>query len=222
MAVDESLRNRAIRMLEKEQDELDGCFDKQSDVIAPDNYTKSEFEQLENGEWTEKKVPIGNKIYDESVVDQKEKDFKEEAEVLQEFCKEIDIRIMGFNSMINVKKQDIVDLSSTAISGNCWPGIAQSTGGNNNSLTVNHSTVTDINNEEERSKIYKSMAGPGYNTKTENPFEPDVIEFVSTTNAGYGYKNLPENKLFKNNSVLDSFTCCDFYRINSVLNFSMS
>ena len=200
MAVDESLRNRAIRMLEKEQDELDGCFDKQSDVIAPDNYTKSEFEQLENGEWTEKKVPIGNKIYDESVVDQKEKDFKEEAEVLQEFCKEIDIRIMGFNSMINVKKQDIVDLSSTAISGNCWPGIAQSTGGNNNSLTVNHSTVTDINNEEERSKIYKPMAGPTFNAAAENPFEPDVIEFVSTSNAGFGYKNLPENKLFKNNS----------------------
>ncbi len=201
MAVDESLRNRAIYMLEKEQKQLDGAFDKQSDVRAPENFSYSEYSQDEKtGEWSEKKVPPKNKIYDETVIDEKEKDFKEEAEVLQEFCKEIDIRIMGYNSQINVKKQDIVDLSSTAIGGNCWPGIAQSTGGNNNSLTVNHSTVTDINNEEERSKIYKSMAGPGYNTKTENPFEPDVIEFVSTTNAGYGYKNLPENKLFKNNS----------------------
>ncbi len=201
MAVDESLRNRAIYMLEKEQNELDGAFDKQSDVRAPKNITFSEYSQDEKtGEWSEKKVPPKNKIYDETVVDEKEKDFKEEAEVLQEFCKEIDIRIMGFNAMINVKKQDIVDLSSTATSGNCWPGIAQSTGGNNNTFSVDHSTATDINNEEERSKIYKSMAGPGYNPKTENPFEPDVIEFVSTSNAGFGYKNLPENKLFKNNS----------------------
>ena len=200
MAVDESLRNRAIRMLEKEQDELDGCFDKQSDVTAPDNYTKSEFEQLENGEWTEKKVPIGNKIYDESVVDQKEKDFKEEAEVLQEFCKEIDIRIMGFNSMINVKKQDIVNLSTTSTNANCWVGIAVSTGGTGNGSNVDYGTYVDINNEEERSKIYKPMAGPTFNPAAENPFEPDVIEFVSTANAGYGYKNLPENKLFRNNS----------------------
>ena len=200
MAVDESLRNRAIRMLEKEQDELDGCFDKQSDVIAPDNYTKSEFEQLENGEWTEKKVPIGNKIYDESVVDQKEKDFKEEAEVLQEFCKEIDIRIMGFNSMINVKKQDIVNLSTTSTNANCWVGIAVSTGGTGSGTNVDYGTYVDINNEEERSKIYKPMAGPTFNPAAENPFEPDVIEFVSTANAGYGYKNLPENKLFRNNS----------------------
>ena len=87
MAVDESLRNRAIRMLEKEQDELDGCFDKQSDVIAPDNYTKSEFEQLENGEWTEKKVPIGNKIYDESVVDQKEKDLRKKQKCYKNFVR---------------------------------------------------------------------------------------------------------------------------------------
>ena len=200
MAVDESLRNRAIRMLEKEQDELDGCFDKQSDVIAPDNYTKSEFEQLENGEWTEKKVPIGNKIYDESVVDQKEKDFKEEAEVLQEFCKEIDIRIMGFNSMINVKKQDIVNLSTTSTNANCWVGFAVSTGGTGSGTNVDYGTYVDINNEEERSKIYKPMAGPTFNPAAENPFEPDVIEFVSTANAGYGYKNLPENKLFRNNS----------------------
>ena len=201
MAVDESLRNRAIYMLEKEQKQLDGAFDKQSDVRAPKNFSYSEYSQDEKtGEWSEKKVPPKNKIYDETVVDEKEKDFKEEAEVLQEFCKEIDIRIMGFNAMIDVKKQDIVDLSTTATGGNCWPGIAQSTGGNNNTFSVDHSTATDINNEEERSKIYKSMAGPGYNTKTENPFEPDVIEFVSTSNAGFGYKNLPENKLFRNNS----------------------
>ncbi len=201
MAVDESLRNRAIYMLEKEQKQLDGAFDRQSDVTAPKNISFSEYSQDENtGEWSEKKVPPKNKIYDETVIDEKEKDFKEEAEVLQEFCKEIDIRIMGFNAMIDVKKQDIVDLSTTATGGNCWPGIAQSTGGNNNTFSVDHSTATDINNEEERSKIYKSMAGPGYNPKTENPFEPDVIEFVSTSNAGFGYKNLPENKLFKNNS----------------------
>ena len=35
MAVDESLRNRAIYMLEKEQKQLDGAFDKQAEYGAP-------------------------------------------------------------------------------------------------------------------------------------------------------------------------------------------
>ena len=67
-----------------------------------------------------KKVDQKERIYDEDVVPQKEKEFKEEAEVLQELCRRVDNKIISLNNLINFKKEQIVNLSTTANNGNCW------------------------------------------------------------------------------------------------------
>ena len=202
--IDDSLKRRAINILNNEQDQLDGSFDKQSipgkspgmesEHIKETNFlTREEVQVTQNadGTWSQTKIENSNKYYDEGVVDDKEKEFKENAETLQEVCKAYDNEIIRLNGLINAKKLEIKSLSDDALSIGCTtlsrgigPGI-----GTNVPLTWN--------NDAEFVEIYTKMAGPGVDYGTDNPFEPDQKVVLNSTYSGFGYKNVEDSVAIK-------------------------
>ena len=120
MTIENSLKRQGIDILKKDQNALDGAFKRQAKEKAPDKYQLDEISQQPDGSWARKKVDQKERIYDEDVVPQKEKEFKEEAEVLQELCRRVDNKIISLNNLINFKKEQIVNLSTTANNGNCY------------------------------------------------------------------------------------------------------
>ena len=202
MAIDDALRRQGIDILESEQVELDGAFEKQSTESAPTALEFDKIEQTEDGTWSQSKYTPKETFYDEDIVPQKEREIKNKADVLQRLCREVDNKVMNFNNQINAKKQIIVNLSTEAINGNCNPGIAQSTTGTPGEVGYTTSLVTNttINNDVEFVKTYDKMAGPGYDPGATNPFDPDRTVQLNSSYSGYGYKNVRDNVEFKNTS----------------------
>jgi len=202
MSIDDALRRQGIDILEAEQVELDGAFEKQTTERAPTALEFDKIEQTEDGAWTKSKYTPKETFYDEDVVPQKEKEIKNKADVLQRLCREVDNKVMNFNNQINVKKQQIVNLSTEATNGNCNPGIAQSTTGTPGEVGYSTSFVsnTTVNNDVEFVKIYDKMAGPGYDSGAQNPFDPDRTIHLDSSYSGFGYKNVRDNKEVKNSS----------------------
>ena len=202
MAIDDALRRQGIDILESEQVELDGAFEKQSTESAPTALEFDKIEQTEDGTWSQSKYTPKETFYDEDIVPQKEREIKNKADVLQRLCREVDNKVMNFNSQINAKKQIIVNLSTEAINGNCNPGIAQSTTGTPGEVgyTTSFITNTTINNDVEFVKTYDKMAGPGYDPGATNPFDPDRTVQLNSSYSGYGYKNVRDNVEFRNTS----------------------
>ena len=51
--MDGNLKNRAIEVLERDQDQMKGVFDRQTDVEAPETTEKVEITQNADGTWNE-------------------------------------------------------------------------------------------------------------------------------------------------------------------------
>lgn len=205
MSIDDSLRRQGIKILETEQTALDGAFKKQSTEKAPDGLLFDKFEQLDDGTWKKTQYTPSEQFYDESVVDAKENEAKDKADVLRRLCKEVDDKILRLNGEINAKKQLIVDLSTEASNGNCWPGIAYSATPSSSvrlagTATSTSATNTTVNNDVEFTKIYDKMAGPGFDAGAENPFDPDRIIQITASYSGYGRENKRDNVEFRNTS----------------------
>lgn len=202
MAIDDALRRQGIDILEAEQVELDGAFEKQTTERAPTALEFDKIEQTEDGTWSRSKYTPKETFYDENVISDKETEIENKAEVLQRLCREVDNKVMNFNSQINAKKQQIVTLSTEATNGNCNPGIAQSTTGTPGAVgyTTSLSNTTTINNDVEFVKIYDKMAGPGYDSGAQNPFDPDRTIHLNSSYSGFGYKNVRDNVEFRNTS----------------------
>ena len=202
MTIDDSLRRQGIKILEDEQNALDGAFDAQTTEKAPDGITFKRFDQADDGKWSEEEYTPPELFYDESVVKSKEIEIENKAEVLQGLCREVDNKIIRLNNTINQKKQEIVNLSLEATNGNCNPGIAESTTGTPGEVGYTTSLITNttLNNDVEFVKIYDKMAGPGYDPGAENPFDPDRIVILNSSYSGYGYENRRDNKEFRNTS----------------------
>ena len=202
MAIDDSLKRQGIKILEDEQNALDGAFDAQTTEKAPDGITFKRFDQADDGKWSEEEYTPPELFYDESVVKSKEIEIENKAEVLQGLCREVDNKIIRLNNTINQKKQEIVNLSLEATNGNCNPGIAESTTGTPGEVGYTTSLITNttLNNDVEFVKIYDKMAGPGYDPGAENPFDPDRIVILNSSYSGYGYENRRDNKEFRNTS----------------------
>jgi len=199
--MDENLRNRVVKVFENDQNQLDGSFDKQSDIDVPTKIEKVSVVQNDNGTWDKDVVEEDSNLYDESVVGVIEKQIEEDAKTLQEFCAVLDNQIIGFNAQINVKKQQIANLSIQANSGNCWPGIACSTvlvgdttcATGLGATTFGYQTYTEIKEDRDALGIYENMAGPNQNFAASNPFDPDNTITLITSYAGYGYENEKQN-----------------------------
>lgn len=202
MAIDDALRRQGIDILEAEQVELDGAFERQTTESAPTALEFDKIEQTESGKWSKSKYTPKETFYDENIISEKEKEVKNKAEVLQRLCREVDNKVMNFNSQINIKKQQIVNLSTEAINGNCNPGIAESTTGTpgEDGYLISLANNTTVNNDVEFVKIYDKMAGPGYDSGTQNPFDPDRTIHLNSSYSGFGYQNVRDNKEVRNTS----------------------
>lgn len=205
--MDESLKNQVIEIFERDQSQLSGALDNQSTVIAPTTLEKISITQNSDGIWNKTVTNEESGLYDGNIDSSLRSQVKNEAEILQEFCRAVDNRILEFNSQINDKKDLIIILSNEASAGNCWPGIAYSTttalGTIRNTVSAATSSfvrsAVSVNNEIENIKIYPKMAGPQKDYNAQNVFEPDTIFAMTTPYAGYGYKNLRDSNYYQSN-----------------------
>jgi hypothetical protein len=205
--MDENLKIQVIEILEEEQNELDGCLGNQSDVIAPETLTQTSVTQNSDGTWTSTTNEVESNLVDGSIDGKNREKIKSKAEVLQEFCRVVDNKILSINADINAKKQQIVTLSTEATDGNCWPGIGYSATTSSGAIrnvvsAASSSFITasvNVRNEVENIKIYPKLAGPSVDYGADNVFEPDTIYNLTPSYAGYGYRNLKEPTVYKNN-----------------------
>ena len=207
MDIDNSLKRQGIKILEDEQNELEGAFDKKSDERAPEGLLFDRIEQSEDGTWSKTQYTPKETFYDENIISDKERETKEKADTLRELCLGVDNKIIRINNEINALKDQIVTLSTEATNRNCNPGIAHSDG--DVGVTSSFVTNTTINNDVEFVKIYEKMAGPGYDPGAENPFDPDSLVILNSSYAGYGYKNKRDNKEFRNTANVGTGSSVD-------------
>tara|TARA_B100000287_G_scaffold91035_1_gene83364 strand:+ start:510 stop:1400 length:891 start_codon:yes stop_codon:yes gene_type:complete len=185
--MDENLKNKAIEILEKDQNQMKGVFDRQTDVEAPETTEKVEITQNADGTWNESRTEEKRKYKDEAVVDEKEREIEEDARTLQEFCAAVDGKILGILTQIDDKKREIVTLSLQA-------------GTQMNCASTQGVGFTCVNMQEEVEyiSIYNKMAGPDVDYGVENPFEPDNTSALTEPYVGYGRSNIGETLIFQN------------------------
>jgi hypothetical protein len=198
--MNENLTNRALEVLNRDQDQLKGVYENQSEYTAPEKIEKITVTENSDGTWSQNKEIVDSGLKDGGVIGVREAEIEEEAEVLQEFCADVDNKIIGILTQIDDKKREIVTLSLTA-------GI--STGTVDSPLNFCNSsagiglTLFNIREETETVHIYTKMAGPNVDYGTQNPFEPDTtisLSGITTHYAGFGYENDAEPLIYKNSA----------------------
>ena len=199
--MDESLKNRALKLFEDDQKQLEGAFDSQSDVKAVGIVSTTTITEKDDGtyEKTVKEENAEDLYYDGGAVGKVENQLKEDAETLQALCKDFDDQFIAINAQINAKKNQMISLATEASERNCWPGIAYT------ALTIGDGTrplvtiTSDFSNPytiiEDRTamEIYKPMAGPDVNYGAENPFDPTSLVTLTSSNSGFGHENHRDN-----------------------------
>ncbi len=73
MTIDNSLRRQGIKILEDEQNELEGAFDKKSDERAPEGLLFDRIEQSEDGTWSKTQYTPKETFYDENIISDKDR-----------------------------------------------------------------------------------------------------------------------------------------------------
>ena len=99
MAIDDALRRQGIDILEAEQVELDGAFEKQSTESAPTALEFDKIEQTDDGTWTQSKYTPKETFYDENIIPEKEREIKNKADVLQRLCREVDNKAVSYTHL---------------------------------------------------------------------------------------------------------------------------
>lgn len=117
--MNENLKNRVVKILEDEQNELNGALDNQSDVIAPSSIPKITVTQNSDGTWSKNTEEVDSNMVDGSIDQTNRNVIKSKADTLQEFCKIVDNKILTINNQIDTIKQQIIVLSTKATNGNC-------------------------------------------------------------------------------------------------------
>ena len=201
--MDESLKDRALGIFEKDQKQLEGAFDPSSDVRAVGIISSTTVEESDDGTYKKivKEENAEDLYYDDTVVGKVENEIKEDSETLEAYCKQFDDQLITLNAQINAKKQELVTLSTEAIARNCWPGIAYSTtisSGLIREVGIGSTTQNfgnDYSTFEDRvaMEIYKKMAGPDLDYGAENPFDPTSLVTLTSSNAGFGHENHRDN-----------------------------
>lgn len=195
--MEEFLKRKTVNLFEKDQDALDDAFKKQSpDITAPAKLEKVEVIKNDDGTYSKKTEEIDSELYDDNVIGRLEGEIKQDSETLQEFCRDVDKKIISFNEKINAKKQEMITLAAEATARNCWPGIAYTSiagerGGF--STPLGFSTSYSMIEDREAVEIYTKMAGPGLDYGAENPFEPTKIITLNSSYAGFGHENIRDN-----------------------------
>ena len=82
--MDENLKNRTLEILNKDQDQLKGVYDNQSEYTVPETTEKVTVTENSDGTWTQNKEIIENSnLKDGGVVGEREKEIEDEARILQ-------------------------------------------------------------------------------------------------------------------------------------------
>jgi hypothetical protein len=204
--INEDLRNKVLEILESEQEQFIGVLEPQTGLTVPDTITTIESAKDSEGKLFEKITETPSNYLNESVEQQYRTQFGKDAETLYEFCKIVDDKIISINAQINVKKQELVSLSTQATTGGCWPGIAFSGNGRN---FTDYRTITPIRDDIDNLRIYPNIAGPTARYDVKNPFEPDQVSRLTSQNSGYGYRNLQDPVFYKNKDGTLSGTNAD-------------
>ena len=204
--IDESLRSKVVKILEDEQKQFSGVLNPQTGLNVPETITTIEAQRNPDGTIVEKVIEQPSNYINEGIDSELRSKFEEDANALQQFCKEIDDKIISINAQINLKKQELVTLSEQATSGRCWPGIAFSS---NFFDFTDYRTITPVSNEIENLRIYPNVAGPTVRYDVKNPFEPDQVSNLTSQNSGYGYRNLQDPVFYKNKDGTLSGTNAD-------------
>lgn len=199
--MDESLKNRALKLFEDDQKQLEGAFDSQSDVKAVGIVSTTTITENDDGTYTKtvKEEKAEDLYYDGGAVGKVENQLKEDAETLQALCKDFDDQFITINAQINAKKNQMISLATEASERNCWPGIAYTAltigSGNRPLVTITNDFSSPYTIIEDRTamEIYKPMAGPDVNYGAENPFEPTSLVTLTSANSGFGHENLRDN-----------------------------
>ena len=191
--MNENLTNRALEVLNRDQEQLKDVYENQSEYNAPDKIEKITITENSDGTWNQNKETVDSGFKDGGVIGEREAQIEEEAEVLQEFCADVDNKIIGILTQIDDKKREIVTLSLQAGTHiNCTS--TQVGGG---------FTCINMKEETETVHIYTKMAGPNVDYGTQNPFEPDTtisLSGITTHYAGFGYENDAEPLIYKNSA----------------------
>lgn len=200
---DESLVNDTLKILEDEQTQLDGCYDINTDATVPSTIEKTSVTQNPDGSWSTVTYEEESNLADTNINDILRQEIVDKAVTLQQFCKVVDDQIISINAEIDIKKQQIITLSTEASTGNCWPGIAYSTvgsisGGVRTGIASYYGGNVNMKNDIENIRIYPNMSGPNANFNVDNPFEPDTVYQLTEAYSGYGYKNLQDPIFYKN------------------------
>ena len=189
--MDDNLKDKTIKILERDQDQMKGVYDRQTDVEAPKTTEKVEITQNADGTWNEAKTVEPSKYKDESVIDEKEREIEDDARTLQQFCAKVDDKILGILTQIDDKKRQIVALSLQA-------GPYDATAGTGcASVQGAGFTCVNIKEEVEYISIYNKMAGPDVDWLAENPFDPDNTSPLTVPYVGYGRSNIAETMVYK-------------------------
>lgn len=165
-----------------------------SGVTLPGIVTSISVTENSNGTWskteTTQKKPYStvNEIKNE-IIDERD----EVVANYENLVKPLDEQMYDYNEQINQKKQLIVDLVNEAITIGCTYispiiGVATSPGAENiGGVSVGIGSTI----REDRAIIsrYTNLDDP----QSENPFDPDVDENISSSNLGKGYKNYTDN-----------------------------
>lgn len=199
----DSVAQDAINLLQKEQEQYFSAAENKDSVInqveIPEAVVSTNVTEDEFGKWKSQEVksdpPISRVDPEQEVFDE----IKQKPEILRNFCKTVDDKIIAFNAQINSLKQQIVTLSVEATAGNCWPGIAYSSITSNGSaqstpqVLQSYITNTAFNQDRDLVSIYTNFQGPTPNYDASNPFDPDSSVGLTDAYSGYGRLNTKDD-----------------------------
>jgi hypothetical protein len=196
--------SEAIKSLEDEYNFLEDPDKDSEDLIIPsENITKAQAIQNEDSTWSvveyEEKNP--NELHSTIVTRDSDNRDKQISD-LGQITTELDKQLKDINDQINSKKTQIVSTITTAVGAGCsmiqlgfnilfplLPPTILVDAGDVNGTGVAIGAGLTVSNDTASLKIYSNLT----NYTSDNPFEVDVTESITYSNAGDGYVSFVGN-----------------------------
>ena len=94
--MNENLTNRALEVVNRDQDQLKNVYENQSEYNAPEKIEKITVTQNSDGTWSQNKEIVDSGFKDGGVIGEREAQIEEEAKILQELKSTINRSIIFF------------------------------------------------------------------------------------------------------------------------------
>lgn len=213
-----SSNSEAIKYLENESNSLINPERDPEDLIVPDkNITKAQAIQNDDSTWSvvqyEEKNP--NELHStilENNYDRRSKQISD----LKEVCVPLDTQLKDINDQINSKKSELMSKLAEAVGAGCsmiqfgfnilnpLSPLLLVDAGDVNGTGISIGAGLSVKSDTASLKKFTSLT----NYTTDNPFDPEVTEAITYTNAGDGYVSIVGNN---DGSIISS----DYKEINT-------